>query len=90
MKNAISQGLGLFAYNTYGKAYPCMSFVLHFLPVQLSASHLILLTMQYDHSKHSLDYIFVIPDLKKWRWYALSNLQLSAGCLDPLFCYSRL
>jgi len=42
-----------------------MSFVLHFFPVQLSVWHIILLTMQYDHSKRSLDHILVTPDLEK-------------------------
>jgi len=50
MKNGISQALGLFTY-TDGKACPCMPFVLHFLPVQISVWNLILLTMQCDHSE---------------------------------------
>jgi len=63
MKNDISQALWPFTY-TDGKAYPCMSLVLHFLPVQLLRLASIVVTMQYDHSKHTLDYILVISDLE--------------------------
>jgi len=56
--------MGLFTY-TDGKACQCMSFVLHFLSVQLVVWHLILIKMQYDHTKRTLDYILVTPDLQK-------------------------
>ena len=45
----------------------------------------IMLTMQYDHSKRTVDYIIVIPDLEKVE-VVRTNLQLTAGYLDPLFC----
>ena len=46
----------------------------------------IMLTMQYDHSKRTVDYIIVIPDLEISGSGPHSNLQLTAGYLDPLFC----
>ena len=60
-----------------------MSFVLHFFPVQLSVWHIILLTMQYDHSKRSLDHILVTPDLEKVEVICIYPLQPSSKCRLP-------
>jgi len=51
-----------------------MPFVLHFLPVQLSIWHLILLTIQYDHSKRTSDYIVLTPDLEEVEVFCICTL----------------